>query len=403
MLTDKEISNADAKDKAYRLTDGAGLYLEVSPAGGKLWRLKYRFAGKEKRLSIGKYPEVKAPAARARATEAKTKLSNGIDPSAEKKAIKVAALVASGNTFEIVAREWHEKRLSKLSDTHAKQIIGTLEREVFPLIGDRPVSSIEAPDLLVALRQIEKRGAFEIARKTRQWAGMVFRYAIATGRAKHNPAPDLQGALETQVTKHHAAFDRAGLAEFLRKIEQYDGTEQTRLALLLLASTFVRTGELRFAAKSEFDLPGQTWRIPAERMKTRAPHVVPLSSQAVALVEQLFVIAGDSDLLLPGANTKSKPISENTLLYALYRMGYHGRATGHGFRATASTLLNEMGWKPDVIERQLAHQERNKVRAAYHRSEYLQDRRQMMQAWSDFLDALRAGAEVIPFAKKASN
>jgi integrase len=223
------------------------------------------------------------------------------------------------------------------------------------VIGDRPASMIEAPELLNALRQIEKRGAFEIARKTRQWAGMVFRYAIVTGRARHNPAPDLRGALETTVTKHHAAFDRPGLAEFLRRLDQYDGAEQTRIALLLLAATFVRTGELRFATKAEFDLPGRTWWIPAERTKTRAPHVVPLSKQAVALIQQLFELSEGSDLLLPGANIKSKPISENTLLYALYRMGYHGRATGHGFRATASTLLNEMGWKPDVIERQLAH------------------------------------------------
>ena len=400
MLTDKEISNAKPREKTYRLTDGGGLVLEVKPAG-KYWRLRYRFNGKEKMLALGVYPVVKGPEARANAAKARAKLSKGIDPSAERKADKVAKLLASENTFKAVALEWHEKRAGTLSAGHAAQIKRTLESEIFPTIGHMPIAEIEATDVLAALRLIEKRGALEIASKARQWAGMVFRYGIATGRTKHNPVGDLRGVIQSRQTQHYAALDRAGMAEFLRALDTYDGTQQTRLALRLLALTFVRTGELRGATWAEIDLPGRLWRIPAARMKMRADHIVPISDQSAAILEELRAMNSDGDLVFPGANVKSKPISENTLLYALYRMGYHGRATGHGFRATASTLLNELGWRPDVIERQLAHQERNKVRAAYNRAEYLPERVKMMQAWADYLDALAGGADVIPLHKTA--
>ena len=393
MLTDKQIVNARAKVKPYRLSDGGGLYLEVSPTGSKYWRMKYRFAGKEKRLAIGVYPRIKSAEARAKAAEAKAKLADGTDPSAERKVAKLAGLVSATNTFEAVAREWCERRKDEISAGHATQIIKTMENELFPIIGGRPVSTIETSEVISALRKTEKRGALEVASKARQWCAMVFRYAIVTGRAKHNPAGDLRGAIKSRQTQHHAALDRKGLADFLRRLDTYDGKAQTRLALRLLALTFVRTGELRGATWQELDLPAHTWLIPAERMKMRAPHVVPLARQTVSVLEELHKLNGSGELIFPGANDNDKPMSENTLLYALYRMGYHGRATGHGFRATASTLLNEMGFNPDVIERQLAHTERNKVRAAYNRAEYLPDRIIMMQEWADYLDALKSGAE----------
>lgn len=408
-LSDPKVKQAKPKEKTYKLADGGGMYLEVAPSGGKWWRLKYRFDGKEKRLSLGVYPDVTLARAREKRNEARKLLADGIDPGAERKAEKLARERVVKNSFEVVAREWHEKRIrgaagtngKPLSPGHAAQIINSLEREIFPKIGKMPVEDITAPDLLEALRPIEARGALEIASKVRIWCGMVFRYAIATGRAKYNPAPDLRGALATPVTKHYAAFDRDGMADFMRRLDDYDGHVQTKLALRFLALTFVRTGEMRGAEWSEFDLDGATWRIPAERMKMRAPHIVPLSRQAIEVLKELQVLTGEVRLLFPGQNSREKPMSENTVLYALYRMGYHGRATGHGFRATASTLLNEMGWRPDVIERQLAHQEKNKVRAAYHRSEYLAERREMMQAWGDFLEALGKSAKVIPLHRSA--
>lgn len=401
MLTDLRVRNAKSKEKTYRLADAGGLYLEVSSTGSKYWRMKYRHAGKEKRLALGVYPIVSLSDARAKATEAKARLREGTDPSALRKSEKTAAMVKAANTFEAVAREWHGKRAKSLSTGHAAQIINTLSREIFPVIGPRPVSEIEAPEILAALRQIEARDALEIAHKARQWCGMVFRYAIATGRTKNNPAADLRGALATPVERHYAAFDQAGLADFLRRLDSYEGNRQTQLALRLLALTFVRTGELRGAQWSEIDFDRHEWRIPAERMKMRAPHLVPLSRQAVTVLSGLQEMNGAGRLVFPSMTSREKPMSENTILYALYRMGYHGRATGHGFRATASTLLNEMAWRPDVIERQLAHKEGNKVRAAYHRSEYLPERRKMMQAWADYLDALKASADVIPLFKKA--
>lgn len=406
-LSDPKVKQAKPKDKTYKLSDGGGMYLEVAPSGGKWWRLKYRFDGKEKRLSLGVYPDVPLARAREKRNEARKLLADGIDPGVERKAEKAAKQDRAKNNFEAVAREWHEKRLrggvngKAISPGHARQIINTLEREIFPKIGKMPVAEILAPELLAALRPIEARGALEIASKVRVWCGMVFRYAIASGYAKYNPAPDLRGALATPVTKHYAAFDRDGMADFMRRLDDYDGHIKTKLALRFLAMTFVRTGEMRGAEWSEFDLEGATWRIPGERMKMGMPHIVPLSRQSIEVLKELHALTGEGRLAFPGQNSQEKPMSENTVLYALYRMGYHGRATGHGFRATASTLLNEMGWRPDVIERQLAHSEKSKVRAAYHRSEYLAERREMMQAWADFLEALAKGAKVIPLHRTA--
>lgn len=327
MLTDKQIINAKPKLKTYRLADGGGLYLEVSKTGAKYWRMKYRFAGKEKRLAIGVYPNIKSAEARAKAAAAKAKLAGGIDPSAERRIAKLAGLVSAANTFEAVAREWWERRKDEISEGHANQIIKTLEKEMFPIIGSRPVSAIETQEVILALRKTENRGALEIASKARQWCAMVFRYAIATGRAKHNPAGDLRGVIKSRQTQHYAALDRDGLADFLQRLDTYDGKPQTKLALRLLALTFVRTGELRGATWREFDLKTNTWLIPEERMKMRAPHIVPLARQTLAVLEELHDLNGNGDLVFPGANDNNKPMSENTLLYALYRMGYHGRAT----------------------------------------------------------------------------
>lgn len=400
MLTDKQIVNAKAKLKTYRLADGGGLYLEVSKSGAKYWRLKYRFAGKEKRLAIGVYPQIKSAEARSKAATAKATLADGIDPSAQRRIVKLAGLVSASNTFEAIAREWWERRQDEVSKGHATQIIKTLENELFPIIGSRPISEIETSEVILALRRTEKRGALEIASKARQWCSIVFRYAVATGRARHNPAADLRGVIKSRQTQHHAALDRDGLADFLLRLDTYDGEPLTRLALRLIALTFVRSGELRGAMWREFDLNAGIWLIPKERMKMRIPHVVPLATQALAVIDEIRHLSGGGELVFPGVKDKDRPMSENTLLYALYRMGYHGRATVHGFRATASTLLNEMGFNSDVIERQLAHTEHNKVRAAYNRAEYLPDRVTMMQRWADYLDELKAKAPRQPHTKR---
>jgi len=317
------------------------------------------------------------------------------DPAESRKADKRAARLRAENTFEAIGREWWELKKSSWSEGHAEAVKTRLEKLLFPTLGHRPIAEIDAPELLDTLRAIERRDALELASKTRIVAGMVFRYAIQTGRAKMDPARDLRGALKTRETRHYAKLSDADLPEFLRKLDAYDGNTVTKLALKLLALMFVRTGELRGARWSEFDFEKAEWRIPAERMKTLAQHIVPLSQQAVAVLEQLKPITGEREYLFPNEHKPRGMMSENTILFALYRMGYRGRATGHGFRATASTILNEQGFKADVIERQLAHKEPNKVRAAYDHSEHLPERRKMMQHWADYLDARRRTADKV--------
>lgn len=371
------------------------MYLHVTPSGGKYWRLAYRLSGKQKIFALGVYPQVSLAEARQMREEAKKLIKQGIDPVLERKQTVRRRSEEQVTTFELIAREWHKTKQSGWTESHAKKIMKSLEADIFPKLGDRPITSITAPDLLSALRVIEKRGALEIAGRVLQRCNAVFRYAVATGRASLNPAAELRGALKTPERRHHAALAHGELPEFLTKLAGYEGDPQTRLGLLLMTHTFVRTGELRAAKWQEFNLDLAEWRIPAERMKMREAHVVPLSRQAVVLLRELQAIGGDSEFVFPSGNgRRDKHISENTLLYALYRMGYHSRATGHGFRATASTILNEMGFHPDWIERQLAHAERNKVRAAYNRASYLAERRQMMQVWSDYLDAVGIGKEV---------
>jgi integrase len=400
-LSEIAIRSAKPREKPYKLTDGGGLYVLVNPDGSKYWRLKYRFGGKEKLLSLGVYPEVRGAEAREQRDQAKRLLKAGSDPSRVRKAQKRAALLSATNTFEAIAREWVESKRNRWTPEHADRVLSSLEEEIFPDLGARPIIEIAAPELLATLRKIESRGALETAKRVLQRSHAVFLYAIATGRCERSPAADLRGALKTPKRNNRAALSAADLPEFLRKLDAYDGHKQTRLALKLQVLTFVRPGELRAAEWSEFDRDKAEWRIPPERMKMRAPHVVPLSRQALAVLEELKALTGRGRFLFPNQSKPDACISENTMLYAIYRMGYHSRATGHGFRATASTILNEQGWRADAIERQLAHAERNKVRAAYHRSEYLDERRKMMQAWADYLDALRAGASVTSIRRVA--
>lgn len=399
LLSDVLCKNASSEGKAIRkLPDGGGLYLWVYQDGRKYWRLRYWQDGKEKSLSLGVYPVVTLKDARGKRDSQRILLDDKLDPSAERKAAKLKSKLAAANSFEAVAREWYGKQVHTWVEHHAKDVLRRLESNIFTSIGLRPIAAIEAPELLAAVQKIENRGSYDLAHRVLQVCGQVFRYGIATGRCQRNPAADLRGALAPHKQKHQAAVRQGELPELLRAIAKYDetGGKQTQLALQLLAHTFVRTNELIGAEWAEFDLVNAVWVIPATRMKMKTEHVVPLSSQSLVILQQLQELAGNSRLVFPGRNP-AKPISNNTMLFALYRLGYKGKMTGHGFRAVASTILNETGFNPDVIERQLAHCERNEVRGAYNRAEYLKERQKMMQHWSDYLDSLKAGAKVLPF------
>lgn len=389
MLTDAKIRKAKPGAKPKKLADERGLFLLVTPTGGRWWRLKYRFAGKEKALSLGTYPDVTLAMARDARDEARRLLREGADPSQVRKRDKRERVLAATNSFEAVTREWLAINRDKWAGVTHGDTTRRFERYVFPEIGHRPISELEAPELLDMLRKVEADGIVFTAHKVANACGQVFRFGIAVGKCTRNPVADLRGALKPRPkAKPMAALSVDDLPHFLRLIEQYDGEEQTRLALRLLALTMVRTGELRGARWTEFDLVQRHWVIPAERMKNGQSHHVPLSRQAVETLARLQELNGRRDLVFPGRNP-TKPMSKNTVLFALYRLGYRSRMTGHGFRAVASTILNEQGFRPDVIERQLAHSEKSAVRAAYHRSLYLEERRTMMQAWADTLDALR--------------
>ncbi|MBV6500989.1 MAG: Prophage integrase IntS [Prosthecobacter sp.] len=387
-LSDAKVRNAKAKSKPYKLTDGEGLFLLVTASGSKYWRFKYYFGGKEKLLALGVYPEVSLIDARERRLQARKALAAGNDPGEVKRENKRLTVLNSEHAFEPIAREWFAQRKHEWAEGTAKIILKRLETHVFPKLGKRAIKEITAPDVLAMLRVVEGGGALDTAKRLMQMCGQIFMYAIATGRAERNPVPDLRGALKTPVTKHHAYLRAAELPEFLGKLEDYDGAVVTKLALRLLLLTFVRTTELRAAQWVEFDLDKAEWRIPAVRMKMKEEHIVPLSSQAVAVFRELQNHTGNRQHVFPNQQNPLSFMSENTMLYALYRMGYHSRTTGHGFRSTASTILNENGFMPDVIERQLAHCERNQVRAAYNHAQYLPERRKMMQWWADYLDGI---------------
>ncbi|KHK02354.1 tyrosine-type recombinase/integrase [Desulfovibrio sp. TomC] len=397
MLTDTAVRNAKPGAKAVKLFDGGGLYLEVAPSGGKWWRLKYRHGGKEKRISLGVYPAVGLKDARTRRDEARKLIANGVDPSKARQEEKAEA-AAEALTFEHVAREWYERFKPKWSASHSLDVIQRLEKNVFASLGPRPIRDITAPELLAAVRLIEGRGAVESARRILQMCGQIFRYAIATGQADRDIAADLRGSLPPAREKHHASLtDPKAVAQLLRAIDGYEGSMVARCALRLAPLVFVRPGELRHAEWSEIDLDKAEWRIPAAKMKMKEQHIVPLSRQAVAILLELHPLTGAGKYVFPSVRTSARPMSENTVLAALRRMGYtKDEMTGHGFRSMASTLLNEMGWNRDAIERQLAHAERNAVRAAYNFAEHLPERRKMMQAWADYLEKLKAGAKVTP-------
>jgi integrase len=385
-LSDAKVRNAKPRPKPYKIADGEGLFLLILPTGGKYWRLKYFFAGKEKLLAIGVYPEITLSDARERRAQARKLLAAGKDPADAKREAKRLAVFKNANSFEAVAREWFEKRKHEWAPVTADAALHRLETFILPRLGPRPIADITAPDVLEMLRAVEAKGALETAQRIMNITGQIFMYAIATARAVRNPVPDLRGALKTPVVKHRSFLQEHELPEYLKKLARYAGDVCTRLALQLLLLTFVRTNELRAARWVEVNWEKAEWRIPAARMKMKEQHIVPLSTQAIAVLRELHKHSGHREHCFPNHNRPDTFMSENTMLYALYRMGYHSRATGHGFRSTASTILNEHGFHADVIERQLAHTERNAVRAAYNHAQYLPERRKMMQWWADYLD-----------------
>jgi integrase len=402
-LSDTTIRTAKAAAKPQRLFDGGGLYLEVSPAGGKLWRLKYRHGGKEKRLALGAYPDTCLKNAREKRDAARKLLAAGVDPGEQRKAVKAAGEERTANSFAVMAAEWLALQKPRMAAATFEKAQWTFDEQVNPWIDNRPIAEIDPPELLKVLRRIEERGAHETAHRTKQRCGQVFRYAISTGRAKHDPTADLRGALAPVVTTSRAAItDPAKVGDLLRAIGTYQGSPVTKCALQLAPLVFVRPGELRKAEWSEIDLDGAQWRIPAARMKMREEHIVPLAPQAVEILRELHALTGRGLYVFPSYRGKGRTMSENTVNAALRYMGVDkDTMTGHGFRALASTRLNEMGWAPDVIERQLAHAERNKVRAAYNRAQYLDERTRMMAAWADYLDGLKTGGQVIAIKRKA--
>ncbi|MEW8293626.1 MAG: integrase arm-type DNA-binding domain-containing protein [Candidatus Thiodiazotropha sp.] len=402
-LTDTAIRKAKPREdgKARKLFDGGGLFLLVKPNRARYWRLKYRFHGKEKLLALGVYPDVSLKSARDKRDDARKQIAAGIDPSEARKAEKAAR--SSENSFEAIAREWWSKHKPNWSESHSSRIMLRLENDVFPWIGSKPIQDITPPELLTVLRRVENRGALETAHRIHQSCGQIFRYAIATLRAERDTAADLKGALPPTNQKHHASItDPKLIGELLRAIDGYQGQFITRCALRLAPLTFVRPGELRHAEWSEIDLDKAEWRIPAEKMKMKTVHIVPLSTQAVAILNEIKPLTGHSKYVFPSVRTLKRPMSENTVTAALRRLGYaSGEMTGHGFRSMASTILNEQGWHRDAIERQLAHMERDSVRAAYNYAEHLPERIKMMQAWSDYLYGLKGGADVVPIHKRS--
>ena len=392
LLTDAALKRAAPQEKAYRLRDGAGLYAIVRPEGAIWWRLDYRFQGKDKTLSLGVYPAVTLKRARERAAEIREQVLDGVDPSAVRKA-KAAGIVS--NSFEAVAREWHARRAPTLSSNTATNLIKRLEANAFPIIGQRSVRELKAPDVLDVLQRIEKRGLGETARRVHQIIGQVMRYAVATGRADVDPTPALRGALKPVMEQHRSAvLDPAELGKMLIAFDGYTGGPVVRTALALQVLLFVRPGELRQAEWSEIDFERSEWRIPGEKMKMREPHIVPLPHQALALLDELRPFTRSSRFVFPSPRTRERCMSENAVTAALRALGFPGDVvTGHGFRATARTLLDEkLRHRVEVIEMQLAHAVRDPLGRAYNRTKYLEERAEMMQAWADYLDKLKAGA-----------
>jgi len=395
-LTAVQVRSAKSQKKPYKLTDGYGLHLYVSTSGKKTWRYRYRVAGKETTFVLGEYPQMSLESARGARSEARVRVKEGINPAKERREKKQAmvdkALAENGivtDSFEAVAYDWIEQNKERWSSGHAKDVLNTLKNDAFPKLGAFRIDTITPPQILEVVRSIEARGSYEIASKVLQRISAICRYAVQTGLAMYNPAADMRGVLRTRKVVHRAALQEKELPEFLHRLRISHEHIITKSALMFTILTAARSGEVRFANWDEIDFEEREWRIPAERMKMNTLHLVPLSKQALTIIEAMKAHSVGG-YVFPGIKDPKKPLSENTMLYAMYRLGYHSRATVHGFRAVFSSIVNESGlFDKDAIERQLAHQERNKVRAAYHRSEYLGQRRELMQWWADFLDGLK--------------
>jgi integrase len=403
-LTDTEIRRSRFADKTYKLFDSGGLHLLVTPSGGRLWRWKYRFEGKEKQIAIGRYPEVTLSEARERHLAARKQLANGVDPLAERKAEKTALKMSTEHTFEKVASAWLEHWAGNKSPRHVETTRNRLKVNVYPVLGDLPMDNIEPMKIVALAKGIESRGASDMAKRILQVVGMVFRYAVAHGIARRNPVAEIRPSDILKPTRkvNMARINVKELPALLRAIELYEGRQLTRLAIKLMELTFVRTSELIGARWEEFDLEAKRWQIPASRMKMKTPHIVPLADQAIDVLNLLRGISGKSELLFPGEQDRRKTMSNMTILKALERMGYKGRMTGHGFRGLASTILHEQGYNHDHIEIQLAHAPRNAVSAAYNHAQYLEPRTEMMQDWADFLEKTQRQGKVLPFKNPAA-
>lgn len=401
-LTDTAIRNAKPGEKPAKIFDERGLFLLVTPAGGKWWRLRYKFGGKEKLLSLGTYPDTGLKDARTRRDDARKLLADGVDPGENRKAVKAARQERAANSFEVVAREWYAKQAPNWAEHHGDRIIRRFERDIFPWIGGRPIADVTAPELLAAVQRIENRGALETAHRALGNCGQVFRYAVATGRALRDPSGDLRGALPPVKGEHFAAVtEPEQVAELLRTLDGYQGTLTVACALRLAPLVFVRPGELRAAEWGDIDLDAAEWRYTVT--KTNTAHIVPLATQAVAILRELHALTGGGRFVFPGARSNGRPMSDNAILAAMRRLGIgKDEMSGHGFRAMARTILDEvMGFRPDFIEHQLAHAVKDPNGRAYNRTAHLPERKKMMQAWADYLDKLKAGADVLPFQRAA--
>lgn len=394
-LNARQVETAKPKEKPYKMADGGGLYLLVKTNGSRYWRLKYRIDGKEKLLALGVYPDVSLADARAKRDEARKGIAGGIDPLEAKKEQKVEREAQVKNTFQEIALEWHNMKVKKWSAGYASDILEAFNKDVFPFIGQRPVADIKPLELLNVLKKMEDRGATEKAKKVRQRCGEVFRYAIVTGRAEYNPAPDLTSAMQGHESTHYPFLTTEELPAFFKALAGYSGSELMVLAARLLIITGLRTGELRGALWSEIDTKKALWEISAERMKMRRPHIIPLSTQALAIIEQIRAMTGQFPLLFPGRNDPSKTMSEASINQVFKRIGYTGRVTGHGFRHTMSTVLHEQGYNTAWIETQLAHVDKNAIRGTYNHAQYLDGRREMLQWYADYMVSLENGSSVV--------
>lgn len=402
-LNARQIDTAKPKEKPYKLSDGGGLYLLINPNGTKYWRLKYRINNKEKLLALGVYPDVPLAIARTRREDARKIIAAGGDPNETKKEEKAALKASIENTFEAAAREWHKYKCPNWTKGYAEDLLEALQKDIFPFIGQRPIAEIKPLEMLETLRKIEARGVLDKLKKIRQACNQIFRYAIVTGKAENNPASELVGALASPVQKHFPHLNASELPEFLQALSTYQGSKITQLATKLLILTGVRTIELRAAQWQEFNLKKAIWEVPIIRMKMRRPHLVPLSEQALDILHQLQEITGRYNLVFAGRNDVNQPMSEASINQVIKRIGYHGRATGHGFRHTMSTILHEQGYNSAWIETQLAHVDKNSIRGTYNHAQYLDGRREMLQWYADYLDSLERGGNVIhgTFNKRA--